>query len=96
MNVSSIGSMATPVMAPADSVTGRDQAVKDFNVLLMEMFVRQSGLASAFAGEESPEGTILSDLMNQVLSSQLASQFHLVTAADLFGVGQNAEARINE
>jgi hypothetical protein len=85
-----------PAMASPGGARNPDQAVNDFNVLLMEMFVRQSGIASAFVGNESPDGAMVGDLMTQVLSSQLASQFHLVTAADLFGASPTTEAHINE
>jgi hypothetical protein len=96
VNIASIGPVVLPVLTPPDGVNRRDQVVNDFNSILMEMLVRQSGFASAFASDESPEGSIVGDLMTQVLSSQLAGQFHLVTAADLFGAGHSTEARTNE
>ena len=85
-----------PTLAQPNGVNRRDQVVNDFNTVLMEMFVRQSGLASAFAGDESPEGSIVGDLMTQVISSQLAGQFQLVTAADLFGAGRATQEHANE
>lgn len=99
--MSNIGAVMMPTLASpnqmaAAGVSRRDQAVNDFNALLMEMFVRQSGIASAFGGDESPDGAIVGDLMTQVFSSQLAAQFHLVTAADVFGKGKTAEAQTNE
>lgn len=96
MDIASIGSVVLPVLSQPAGVNRRDQVVNDFNSILMEMFVRQSGFASAFASDESPEGSVVSDLMTQVLSSQLAGQFHLVTAADLFGAGRSTEVHKNE
>ena len=96
MDIANIGAVMSPVLPQPDGASRSDQAVSDFNVLLMEMFVRQSGIATAFGNNESPDGAVVSDLMTQVLSSQLASQFHLVTAADLFGAGQTTEAYANE
>jgi len=96
VDISSIGAVMMPVTTPLGGASRRDQAVHDFNVLLMEMFVRQSGIASAFGDNESPEGAVVGDLMTQMLSSQLASQYHLATAADLFGADQATEAHTNE
>jgi hypothetical protein len=96
MDIASIGTVVLPVLSQPDGVNRRDQVVNDFNSILMEMFVRQSGLASAFTSDESSEGSIVGDLMTQVLSSQLAGQFNLVTAADLFGAGRSTEVHTNE
>jgi Rod binding domain-containing protein len=87
MEIGTIGANWTGLLAASPIVANGagqpEKAASEFNSLLMEMLLRQSGLGKEFDSESSGVGTMIGDLFTQVMSRELAKQLPLVTAADL-------------
>lgn len=77
MQITDIGTL--PAVSQLETIDRSDSktAAREFDALLIELLLRQSGLLQSLAGEEGAEMPFLSEMFLQDFAKELAKQMDL-------------------